>query len=472
MTTLAKAAVLPGTLAESRPGTPGSWRVASLAILAGGFVIGGRLASGHPRGLTSAVLAAAGLTIGAIARASRRPPLQPTALASTLDASTPSPAAVRPTFSVIVAARDEALVLPHVIADIAAQDHRDAAGEPCFELVVIDDRSTDGTAGAARQAANSAGLGAVTRVMRRDGDDLPDGKGAALTACQPGDCTGDVVVVLDADARVSPTFLSTLAGYVERGAGAITPRRRTLDAGMSLMAQVQADEQTLDGELQRARWSMGGCSEFRGNGIVVDRKRLAAVGGWRAEALTEDLDLSSRVAAQTGVTVAWALDAQVWEQPVTTWPALWRQRLRWAEGGLRRVLEHGPAVLRSASLPVPSRLDFAAYAGQLFAPPILLGALAVGAAGRRPQAGVSLFAGYFAFLATLLFDALRWESGASGRSLAVPDRLRRSILGALFSSVWLAAVPVSMWRLATRRGPVGYDKMPHVGTGRSLEATG
>jgi 1,2-diacylglycerol 3-beta-glucosyltransferase len=456
----------PAAAAARLPGTPGSWRVASLAMLGGGFAVGGRMALRNPpRLVTSGLVAVAGVTIAAIARASRRPPLRPAVSA----APTVPASQARPTFSVIVAARDEVSVLPRIVADVAAQDHRDAAGVPWFELIVIDDRSTDGSAAAVRESAEEAGIGAVTRVVRRDGEHLPDGKGAALTACQPGDCTGDVVVVLDADARVSSIFLSTLAAYFERGAAAITPRRRTLDAGLSSLAQAQADEQTLDGELQRARWSMGGCSEFRGNGIVVRRDLLAAVGGWRAEALTEDLDLSSRVAARTGVRVAWALDAEVWEEPVTTWPALWRQRMRWAEGGLRRVLEHGPAVVRSTSLPIASRLDFAAYAGQLLAPPILLGSLAIGAIGRRPRAGISLFGGYFAFLATLAFDALRWEPETSGRPLAIRNRLRRSLVGALFSSVWLAAVPVAMWRLATRRGPVGYDKMPHAGIGGRTE---
>ena len=45
--------------------------------------------------------------------------------------------------------------------------------------------------------------------------------------------------------------------------------------------------------------------------------------------------------------VAWAIDAEVWEEPVRDWDALWRQRVRWAEGAVRRVLEHGPGVLRS-----------------------------------------------------------------------------------------------------------------------------
>ena len=87
---------------------------------------------------------------------------------------------------------------------------------------------------------------------------------------------------------------------------------------------------------------MGGCSEFRGNGIMVRRELLAAVGGWRAAALTEDIDLSSRIAAAPGERVAWAMDAEVWEEPVRDWGGLWRQRLRWAEGAIPARLRARP----------------------------------------------------------------------------------------------------------------------------------
>ena len=227
----------------------------------------------------------------------------------------------------VVAGRDEATVLPRLVADVAAQDWRDADGTPRFELVVIDDRSTDGTGPAVMAAAGAAGIRGVTRVICREGEDLPDGKGAALTAAQPAACRGEVITVLDADARIAPGYLRAPGAA---GAPAVTPRRRTLDGRSSLLAQLQADEQNVDGELQRGRWAMGGCSEFRGNGITIRRDLLELVGGWRAEALTEDIDLASRIAAAHGVTVAWALDAEAWEEPVRSWQGLLRQRLRWA----------------------------------------------------------------------------------------------------------------------------------------------
>ena len=440
----------------TRPATPLAWRIASLAVLLGGLGLGALAAGGGgARLLVVGAIAVVVLSLVPILVASRRPPLPPEPLPA-------SPVAGSPVVTVVIAARDEALVLPALIEDLAAQDHRDADGNPRFEIIVVDDRSVDGTGSVALATASRTGLGGLLRVVRRDGPGLRDGKGAALAAASPDLYRGSMVVALDADARVGPTFLRRIASYASRGVGALTARRRLLGRGESQLTGAQADEQTQDGELQRGRWGSGGCSEFRGNGTTISRDLLVAIGGFPADALTEDLDLSSRLAAASGVTVAWALDLEVWEEPVRTWPELWRQRQRWSEGAIRRVLEHGPAVLRSRRLPIRARLDFAAYAGQLAAPPLVIGAVLGALLTGAADMALALVATYLAAGGVLAFDALRWEATEAG-TLALPERAGRAVRAALFGFIWLGAVPAAMWRLATRRGQVRYDKMTHVG---------
>jgi glycosyltransferase involved in cell wall biosynthesis len=376
-----------------------------------------------------------------------------------------------PTFSIVVAARDEATVLRRLVSDVARQDYRAADGSPLFELVVVDDRSTDGTADAVRAAAVECGIGGVTRVIARRGEDLSDGKGAALTAAQPGLCAGDVVVVLDADARFEPWFLRRAAGYFAAGAAAVTARRRILGAEEGWLAGAQADEQTLDGELNRGRWSLGGCSEFRGNGIMVRRDLLVAAGGWRASALTEDLDLSSRIAIVAGERVAWALDAEIWEEPVRSADRLWHQRLRWAEGAFRRVFEHGPAVLTSRRLSTAARLDFAAYTGQLVVPGVVMGAAAAAAVTGRRKGFLSIVVGYLGISAFLGWDSLRWQMAANGGPLGAAERLSRAARVSIFNGLWLLAVPRALLDLAFRRGSIRYVKMEHDGAGDPVPAS-
>jgi glycosyltransferase involved in cell wall biosynthesis len=453
---------------QAAPATPVTWRAAALGILLGGFAVG--LMASDRRLSRSVPLITAGVALGCtvpLALASRRPPISPADAAGALAAADDPP-----TFSILVAARDEAAVLRRLVADVSRQDYRTRGGQPLFELLVVDDRSTDGTADAVRAAASECGIAAVTRVIPRRGEGLQDGKGAALTAAQPEECGGDVILVLDADARLEPWFLRRAAGYFAAGANAVTARRRILDADRGWLAGAQADEQSLDGELNRGRWALGGCSEFRGNGIMVRRELLAAAGGWRAAALTEDIDLSSRIAAAAGERVAWALDAEVWEEPVRSGASLWRQRSRWAEGALRRAFEHGPAVMASPRLSVAARLDFATYVGQLAVPPMILGAVASTAVTGRRRALVSMIAGYLGAGALLGWDALRWERRPDGRALSTAERLKRTLRVALFNGLWLAAVPRALADLAFRRGPMRYVKMEHRGEGEAARSGG
>ncbi|MGZ6265537.1 MAG: glycosyltransferase, partial [Candidatus Limnocylindrales bacterium] len=132
----------PGTEIEepaSRPATPDAWRAAAMAVLFGGFGVG--LMAGSRRLSRAVPLITAGVALGCavpVALASRRPPISPEEAADAL-ADTDDP----PTFSVVVAARDEAAVLPQLVGDVSRQHYRSGEGRPLFELLVIDDRSTD-----------------------------------------------------------------------------------------------------------------------------------------------------------------------------------------------------------------------------------------------------------------------------------------------------------------------------------------
>ena len=200
--------------------------------------------------------------------------------------------------------------------------------------------------------------------------------------------------------------------------------------------------------------------EFRGNGMAIARDLLTAVGGWPVGALTEDLDLTSRVAA-AGVRVAVDPALRVGEQPAGGLTALGRQRLRWAEGAIRRVLELGPTTL-AGPLPARARLDFVAYVGQLAAPPVLLGALVGLATAGAGGAAVGLAIEYAAAGSALCWAGLRFESIVEeGSRDSALERLGRVVRGGLFSSIWLIAVPGALVRIAVRRGPLRFEKMAH-----------
>jgi hypothetical protein len=238
--------------------------------------------------------------------------------------------------------------------------------------------------------------------------------------------------------------------------GAVTARRRILGREASRWAALQDDEQAVDAFIQRGRRSIGGCSEFRGDGIVLERRLLERAGGWAPDTLTEDLDLSSRLAT-AGIAVAVPRGLIVEETPVPDLRSFGVQRMRWAEGSIRRYLAHGPAVIRSRALSPGARLEFGLYGVQLSLPALWLGAAIAGVVARRPALAALIGAVYAAGGTLTASQALAVDdSGERPHSI-----LRRSVAVALFGASWTVIVPAAFLRLALRRRPAPHERTPH-----------
>jgi hypothetical protein len=362
----------------------------------------------------------------------------------------PAAEAEAPMVVVLVPAKDEAAVIGGVLADLAAQDTRPT------RIVVIDDGSTDGTGEVARAAIARHGIARWAAVTERRAG--PSTKGAALAAA---DLDGaDLVIVLDADARIGRDFISRALGVAAPG-GAATARRRMMappadrrigGLGASLhawLARVQDDEQTVDGWLNVARRTAGGTGELRGNGMVLSADALRAAGGWSADALCEDLEVSTRLGFEGGGRVDWQRHLDVWEQPVLDPTALVGQRLRWAEGAIRRDLRFVWPSLGNRAVSRPRRLDAGLYAahtlGGLFGAGLWLG----GRHGRRAAATLGI--GYLVAGFIVATHALGQASpDGAGRGRERRPVSRRAVDVVLFGMLWPLFTGVAWLRLALR----------------------
>ncbi len=117
------------------------------------------------------------------------------------------PAAETPLVSVLIPARDEQANIEACVRSLLAQTYAP------FELLVLDDASTDGTAEVlARLAAESPGLQVLS------GAPLPEGWLGKNWAChQLAQATrGDFLLFLDADTRADPRFLADVVALACR----------------------------------------------------------------------------------------------------------------------------------------------------------------------------------------------------------------------------------------------------------------
>ena len=352
-----------------------------------------------------------------------------------------------PWVTAVVPARNEEPVIGDIVADLAVQDYADERG-PRFDVLVIDDGSTDATGATATAAAERAGLGARFRLVRREPGDGPRTKGAALAHAHP-QVRGEIVVVLDADSMLARDYLSLAVGAWRRDpdAAALQTRRTELNAARGWMPGAQDDEQLMDLASQCGRWVTDGTAEVRGTGMFLRRSTLEAVGGWDPLSVTEDLEISTRLAA-AGEHVTLAPEAVVREEAVESWGALWRQRMRWAEGSVRRLNDHGPRLIGDRRLPLGKRLDFLLFTTEFIVPPLFVWSIAASLvtvilpAPADWTVPATLFIGYGAGTFLLALAGLA-ATGTRGWRM-----IGRAARGSLFLSHWLVVVPIALLKVA------------------------
>jgi chlorobactene glucosyltransferase len=132
-----------------------------------------------------------------------------------------APPASGPLVSVIVPARNESATIATVIGSILATTYRP------FELLVVDDRSTDDT------AAIVGRFTADTRLRLVRGEELPEGWFGKPWACFQGyrQARGEILLFTDADTRHAPELLEHAVGALlaERaGLVTVSPVQRCL----------------------------------------------------------------------------------------------------------------------------------------------------------------------------------------------------------------------------------------------------
>ncbi len=263
----------------------------------------------------------------------------------------------KPFVTVMIPAHDEEAVIANTVANILKMDY------PNFEIIVIDDRSSDNTASVIKNLEQKYGQ---VRALIREKDAFP-GKSAVLNDAFKI-AKGDAILVFDADATVEPDFLNKMIPKLEPAdVGAVQARKIIRNSNVNFLTRCQNNEYTLDTYLQTGRDAIKGAVELRGNGELIKREALIDINGWNNYTITDDLDMSTRLHIK-GWDVRFCLEACVYEEGIIClWP-LFRQRRRWLEGTIRRYLEYFGEAMKSKKMSLRARFDMAIYITQFIMP--------------------------------------------------------------------------------------------------------
>ncbi len=263
----------------------------------------------------------------------------------------------KPFVTIMIPAHNEESVITNTVENILKMDY------PNFEVIVIDDRSSDNTASVIKDLEAKH---EQVRALIREKDAFP-GKSAVLNDALKM-AHGEAILVFDADATVEPDFLNKLVPNLEPAdVGAVQARKIIRNKDVNFLTRCQNNEYTFDTYLQVSRDAIKGAVELRGNGELIKRQALEDIDGWNNYTITDDLDMSTRLHIK-GWDVRFCPDACVYEEGIVYVFPLFRQRRRWLEGTIRRYLEYFGAAMKSKKMSLRARLDMAVYITQFIMP--------------------------------------------------------------------------------------------------------
>jgi biofilm PGA synthesis N-glycosyltransferase PgaC len=199
---------------------------------------------------------------------------------------------------------------------------------PDWEVIAINDGSSDDT-GAQLDAW-------ALRHPRLRVVQLASNQGKALALCAGALLARhEWLVCIDGDALLDPQAVAWMLRHLQRRPrlAAVTgnPRIRNRTTWIGRLQVIEFG--MIIGLIKRAQSQLGGL--FCVSGVIATFRRCALheVGYWNSERLTEDIDLTWRL-QRAGWEVIYEPHALVWILMPETLVGLWRQRLRWAEGGV------------------------------------------------------------------------------------------------------------------------------------------
>ena len=233
----------------------------------------------------------------------------------------PPDASHLPPVSIIIPCFNEAAHVVETIRCALAIRH------PDFEVIAVDDGSTDGT------GVILDSLAATSSRLRVVHQPFNQGKAVGLKAGAL-EATHEILICIDGDARIDPHAPTWIAAAfaADEGLGAVTGNPRIANRS-TLLGRMQVGEfSAMIGIIKRAQLLLKRL--FTVSGVIAAFRKSAVqqVDYWTLDALTEDIDMTWKL-QRAGWRATFEPHALVWILTPETLHGLWRQRLRWAMGG-------------------------------------------------------------------------------------------------------------------------------------------
>lgn len=235
------------------------------------------------------------------------------------------PGAIKPQtkISVIIPARNEEENIAALLQALEKQTYSSSQ----FEVIVINDHSTDNTAAIVKQYP-------AVRLLQLTADNINSYKKKAIETGIAA-ASGALIVTTDADCVPPPKWLETIAAFKEETNAVLIAAPVTINCNSSLLQVFQAmDFMVLQG-ITGAVVHNNQLSMCNGANLAYAKKAFEAVNGFTGIdniASGDDMLLMHKIVTQFPGRVQYlkSKEAIVPTAPVKTWSAFFKQRIRWA----------------------------------------------------------------------------------------------------------------------------------------------
>lgn len=261
-------------------------------------------------------------------------------------------------FALVTAARNEELVIGHLLQSLNSQKYP----KELFDLYVIPNNCTDET----RQVAleNGALIFDGSTAIRSKGDALRE----FFDHISSRQADYDAYCIFDADNVASPLFLSEMNNAMAAGvkiAQGCHDSKNPYDSSMSGSYTVYY--LVANRFFNQSRKAIGLSALICGSGFLISADTLKKLGGWNTVTITEDTELTAQCAL-IGEKVHYVKEAVVYDEQIQSFGLSWKQRLRWSTGSYQVLWTYGKKLLvPSEKKNLMDRLDLFLF---LIAPPL------------------------------------------------------------------------------------------------------
>ena len=205
---------------------------------------------------------------------------------------------------------------------------------PNYEIIAINDGSKDNTLEILHELAEQYSQLRVVNLASNQGKAVGL-RTAALLA------NSEILIGIDGDALLAPNATAWIVRHFleDPNVGAVTGNPRIRNRS-SLLGKIQVGEfSAIVGMIKRAQRAYGHI--FTISGVIAGFRKTALhdVGYWSPDMVTEDIDISWKLQL-AGWSIRFEPNALCWVLMPETLIGLWKQRTRWAQGGVEVMLRY------------------------------------------------------------------------------------------------------------------------------------